>query len=65
MLRVIQKTFYGPKVERYAHLPDISFFQGLPMLILAAVILLFGLFPSLMFNVIETASVPFMAGLAK
>jgi NADH-quinone oxidoreductase subunit M len=65
MLRVIQKTFYGPQVEKYTHLPDISFSQGIPRLILAAVIVLFGLYPSLMFDMIETASVSFMGGLAK
>ncbi len=65
MLRVVQKTFYGPPNERYAGLPDISFFQGIPRMILAAVLLFVGLYPSLIFNVVQTASVPFMNGLPR
>jgi len=63
MLRVVQKTFYGPGHERFAHLTDVSFAKGLPRMILTAVIVLFGLFPSLMFDMIQTASIPFINGL--
>jgi NADH-quinone oxidoreductase subunit M len=63
MLRVVQKTFYGPKNERYADLPDMSFGLGIPRLILIVVLVFFGLFPSLMFDMIETASIPFFNGL--
>jgi len=65
MLRVVQRTFYGPKNEKYEHIPDVSFSQGLPRMILLAVLVLFGLFPSLMFDMIETASIPFMNGLPR
>ncbi len=60
MLRVIQRTFYGEKNERFAHLPDISFGLGLPRMILVAVIVLFGFYPSLMLDLVQTASVPFI-----
>jgi len=63
MLRVVQRTFYGPKNEKFEHIPDISIGQGLPRMILLAVLVIFGLFPSLMFDMIETASIPFMNGL--
>jgi NADH-quinone oxidoreductase subunit M len=63
MLRVVQRTFYGPRNEKYSNLPDIPFGLGIPRLILLLVIVLFGLFPSLMFDMIETASIPFMNGL--
>jgi len=63
MLRVVQRTFYGPKNEKYEHIPDVSFGQGIPRMILLAVLVIFGLFPSLMFDMIETASIPFMNGL--
>ena len=59
MLRVVQRAFYGPKNERYADLPDIPFGLGIPRLILIVVLVFFGLFPSLMFDMIETASIPF------
>jgi NADH-quinone oxidoreductase subunit M len=63
MLRVVQRTFYGPKNKKYEHIPDVSFGQGLPRMILLAVLVIFGLFPALMFDMIETASIPFMNGL--
>jgi NADH-quinone oxidoreductase subunit M len=63
MLRVVQRAFYGPKNERFAHLPDVSFGLGIPRMILAAVIVLFGLLPSILFDVIDTASVAFIRGL--
>ncbi|UCG09483.1 MAG: NADH-quinone oxidoreductase subunit M [Desulfobacterales bacterium] len=63
MLRVVQKTFYGLKNESFADLPDMPFGLGVPRMILIMVLVFFGLFPSLMFDVIETASIPFMNGL--
>jgi NADH-quinone oxidoreductase subunit M len=63
MLRVVQRAFYGPKNEKFAHLPDVSFGLGVPRMILAAVIVLFGLLPSILFDVIDTASVAFIKGL--
>ena len=65
MLRVVQKTFYGPRNERYAHLPDVSFSLGLPRMILVAAMVLFGLFPRLMLDLIQTAVMPFMGGLPR
>ena len=63
MLRIVQKTFYGPKKEQYEQLPDVPFGLGIPRMMLAAVLLFFGLYPSLLFDIIETASVPFINGL--
>lgn len=65
MLRVVQRTFYGPTNERYAELPDVSFFLGIPRMILATVLLLLGLFPAILFDMIQTASIPFIGGLPK
>ncbi len=65
MLRVVQKAFYGKKNERFAHLPDVSFGLGVPRMILVAVLLLFGFFPSLMLDVIQVSVIPFMEGLAR
>ena len=63
MLRVVQKTFYGPIKTQYERLPDVSFGLGVPRMILVAVLVFFGLFPSLLFGLIETASIPFINGL--
>jgi NADH-quinone oxidoreductase subunit M len=65
MLRVVQRTFYGQRNERYAHIPDVSFGLGLPRMILVAVMVLFGIFPGLMLDLIQTAVIPFMGGLPR
>ncbi|MCP4623883.1 MAG: NADH-quinone oxidoreductase subunit M, partial [bacterium] len=65
MLRVVQRTFYGPKNVKYEHIPDVSLGQGIPRIILLAVLVIFGFFPSLLFDMIETASIPFMNGLPR
>ena len=63
MLRVVQKTCYGPKNERFAHLPDLSLGLGVPRFILAAVIVIVGLFPGLLFDMITSTAVPFFSRL--
>ncbi len=65
MLRVVQRTFYGEKNERFEHLADVSFGLGIPRMILASLILLLGLYPSLILDVVQAASVPFMEGLPR
>jgi NADH-quinone oxidoreductase subunit M len=65
MLRVVQKTFYGPRNERYAGLPDVSFCESIPRMILILVLVVFGLYPSLLVDMIQTASIPFMNGLPR
>ena len=63
MLRVVQKTFYGPQNTQYEQLPDVPFRLGIPRMILIVVLVFFGLFPSLLFDVIDTATIPFINGL--
>ena len=63
MLRVVQRTFYGPKNEQYEHLADVPFVLGIPRVILVLVLVCFGLFPALMFDMIDTAALPFISGL--
>jgi len=65
MLRVVQQTFYGPHNEKYAALPDVTLGLGMPRIILAAILVLFGLYPSLMLDMIEAASIPFIDGLPR
>jgi NADH-quinone oxidoreductase subunit M len=62
MLRVVQKTCYGPPVEKFAHLTDITAVMAVPRVILVSVIVLFGLFPGLLFDMIDTATRTLMAG---
>ena len=63
ILRVVQRTCYGPPNERFAHLSDVTLGLGVPRMILVTVIIFFGLFPSLMFEMIQTASIPLLNGL--
>ena len=63
MLRVVQKTFYGEKNERWAHIPDVPMSLAAPRIILVGVILLFGLFPRLILDVIQSAVIPFVGSL--
>jgi NADH-quinone oxidoreductase subunit M len=65
MLRVVQKTFYGPPKEVFRNLIDVSFGLGLPRMILVLVLLLFGLFPALMVDLIQTSVAPFMETLPR
>jgi NADH-quinone oxidoreductase subunit M len=60
ILRVVQRTCFGTINDRYHHLTDMTMTLSLPRIILASVILLFGLFPALMLNMIQTASIPFI-----
>jgi NADH-quinone oxidoreductase subunit M len=63
ILRVVAKTLFGPIDETRARLPDVPFRLGIPRMILAAVIFLFGFMPSLMYETIQIASVSLMKGL--
>ena len=63
MLRVIQKAFYGPQNDKFNNLSDVTFGLSIPRIILAAVIVFFGIFPSILFDMIDTASIPLISGL--
>jgi NADH-quinone oxidoreductase subunit M len=65
MLRVVQKALYGAMNERFSHLSDVTLALGLPRMILVAVLLLFGFFPFLMLDLIQSSAFPFMEGLLK
>jgi NADH-quinone oxidoreductase subunit M len=58
MLRVVQKTFYGEKNEKYAQAPDMGWAMTVPRAMLAGTIVLFGFFPSLILNVINVGVMP-------
>lgn len=62
MLRVVQRTFYGEKNEKYSGLPDMGWYMGAPRAILAGTLLFYGLFPRQILDLINTGVVPFVAG---
>lgn len=63
ILRVVQKTCFGPLNEKWRDLTDVPFGLGLPRMILSAVIVVFGLAPFLMYNLIQVSSIPLIKGL--
>lgn len=63
MLRVVQKTFYGPKNEKWEHIPDVPLVMATPRIILVGILVFFGLFPRLILDVIQSAVVPFVSSL--
>jgi len=58
MLRVVQRTFYGEKNQKYAAVPDMSAVMVIPRALLAGAILLFGLLPRLMLDTIQSGVAP-------
>jgi NADH-quinone oxidoreductase subunit M len=64
ILRVVQKTCFGPLAGRWAHLRDMAFGMAIPRAVLAAAIVVFGLMPFLMYDVIQTATIPLINGLS-
>ncbi len=58
MLRVVQKTFYGPRSQRHGDAPDMTLPMIVPRALLAGTIVLFGLVPRLMLDTISTGVGP-------
>jgi len=50
VLRVVQRSFFGPERDEWADMPDMSNFMSIPRLILAGTLLLFGFAPFLMLD---------------
>ncbi|MEJ2024521.1 MAG: NADH-quinone oxidoreductase subunit M, partial [Deltaproteobacteria bacterium] len=65
ILRVVQKAFYGPVPKQLNSIPDMTFFGGVPRIILIASLLFFGFFPSFMMNLTESSILPSLGGIVK
>ena len=62
LVRMLRGVFFGPVNPSYAHVQDASpFVDRLPLLILAATSLYFGLFPSQFIHVIQAGVMPLIA----
>jgi NADH:ubiquinone oxidoreductase subunit 4 (subunit M) len=61
VLRVARQIFWGPVVEPPgAHLADAEGPEWVSLVVLSAVLILFGLFPALAIAPIDTATVPLL-----
>jgi NADH-quinone oxidoreductase subunit M len=59
VLRVLQKTFYGPVTdEHYRELKDASFVEKLPVVILILTMIVVGVYPRPVVSLIDSAVVP-------
>jgi NADH-quinone oxidoreductase subunit M len=59
VLRVLQKTFYGPITdEHYRTLKDASFVEKMPIVILICVMIAVGVYPFPVIRLIDAAIVP-------
>jgi NADH-quinone oxidoreductase subunit M len=59
VLRVLQKTFYGPVTdEHYRELKDASFVEKLPVVILILTMIIVGVYPRPVVSLIDSAVVP-------
>jgi len=58
VLRVVQFTFFGPRNPKWDHLEDAKGIELVPVVILIATLLLFGLFPQPLIGMINTGVVP-------
>ncbi len=61
ILRVVMKTFFGPRKKEWDHLQDARGIEMVPIVILIATLLLFGLLPSLQVDIINSGIAPLVA----
>nr|WP_088554119.1 NADH-quinone oxidoreductase subunit M [Calderihabitans maritimus]GAW92857.1 proton-translocating NADH-quinone oxidoreductase, chain M [Calderihabitans maritimus] len=61
VLRVVQKTFFGPRNPRWDHLTDAKGVEMVPIVVLCGVLIIFGLFPSLLMDLINNGVEPLVA----
>lgn len=58
MLRTMANILFGPRLERFDQYSDIAGARMLPLIVLSASIIVFGIFPSLLFRVIDSGIAP-------
>ena len=56
MLRVFKQAFFGPANPAWEHLQDIGPFMAVPRVILIAVLLIFGFFPSWVLDLVSVST---------
>jgi NADH-quinone oxidoreductase subunit M len=53
ILWTLQRTFYGPPLERYDHAPDADNLEKVPIFALVVAIMIVGVYPAFLTNVIK------------
>ncbi|MCR4435214.1 MAG: NADH-quinone oxidoreductase subunit M [Clostridiales bacterium] len=57
-LRVMKQTFFGPRNEKWDHIKDAKGVEMVPIVLLGGVLLLFGFFPHLIMDMINSGVAP-------
>ncbi|HLB12601.1 MAG TPA: proton-conducting transporter membrane subunit, partial [Dehalococcoidia bacterium] len=60
LLWTLQRILFGPPDERWAHVGDASFVDAVPIVVLILVIVLVGLYPSILTDMIQGAFPPIL-----
>jgi NADH-quinone oxidoreductase subunit M len=58
VLRVIQQVFFGPRNTKWDHLEDAKGVELIPIVLLAGVLIIFGVFPSFIMDMFNNGIVP-------
>lgn len=58
ILRTIQQIFFGPRNSKWDYIKDAKGVELIPIFLLAGVLIVFGVFPNLIMNVINSGIVP-------
>jgi NADH-quinone oxidoreductase subunit M len=58
VLRVVMRVFFGPRNSRWDALPDAKGVEMVPLVILSGTLILFGVFPDLLMNMINNGVIP-------
>lgn len=58
VLRVVQQVFFGPRNARWDHLQDAKGVEMIPIVLLAAILIILGVFPSTIMDMISNGIVP-------
>ncbi|WP_258361188.1 complex I subunit 4 family protein [Moorella sulfitireducens] len=61
VLRVVKNTFFGPRKPEWDHLEDARGVEMVPIVVLVATLILFGLLPSLQIDMINSGVAPLVA----
>ncbi len=63
ILWMVERTFFGPRRERFADLTDASFVEAVPLALMVVSIIGIGVWPSILTDVFESGLAPMVAAL--
>ena len=64
ILWTLQRVLFGPPDERWQNLGDVSFREAVPLVSLAVLIVLIGVYPAILTDLVEAGVAPIAAGVA-